>query len=186
MEQYRCFTTNCGCFSRELKNSIGVSDPVTTRLNGVEVGDIEPIFYNGLWDTGATNTLITNKVAIALNLSVIDRETVYTPSGSHEANVYFIDLWLPNKVIIPSLRVLEGVLSGGYDLLIGMDVISTGDFAVSNHEKKTVFSFRAPSLTATDYVAQLKSLQQAHSDKSGRNNLCPCGSGRKYKKCCGK
>jgi len=24
------------------------------------------------------------------------------------------------------------------------------------------------------------------ADKVGRNDLCPCGSGKKYKKCCGK
>ena len=24
------------------------------------------------------------------------------------------------------------------------------------------------------------------SDKVGRNDLCPCGSGKKYKQCCGK
>jgi uncharacterized protein YecA (UPF0149 family) len=24
-----------------------------------------------------------------------------------------------------------------------------------------------------------------HLDKIGRNDLCPCGSGKKYKKCCG-
>ncbi len=29
------------------------------------------------------------------------------------------------------------------------------------------------------------SAEQAKSDKVGRNELCPCGSGRKYKKCCG-
>lgn len=27
--------------------------------------------------------------------------------------------------------------------------------------------------------------QQVISDKTGRNEPCPCGSGRKYKKCCG-
>ncbi len=27
--------------------------------------------------------------------------------------------------------------------------------------------------------------KQAKSDKIGRNDLCPCGSGKKYKKCCG-
>lgn len=26
----------------------------------------------------------------------------------------------------------------------------------------------------------------AHSEKIGRNDPCPCGSGKKYKKCCGK
>jgi len=24
-----------------------------------------------------------------------------------------------------------------------------------------------------------------HADKPGRNKLCPCGSGKKYKRCCG-
>jgi len=24
------------------------------------------------------------------------------------------------------------------------------------------------------------------STKTGRNDLCPCGSGKKYKKCCGR
>jgi uncharacterized protein YecA (UPF0149 family) len=29
--------------------------------------------------------------------------------------------------------------------------------------------------------------EKAHAtDKPGRNDLCPCGSGKKYKKCCGK
>jgi preprotein translocase subunit SecA len=28
--------------------------------------------------------------------------------------------------------------------------------------------------------------EQAHSDKTGRNEDCPCGSGKKYKKCCAK
>lgn len=27
--------------------------------------------------------------------------------------------------------------------------------------------------------------QPIHSEKIGRNELCPCGSGKKYKKCCG-
>ena len=26
----------------------------------------------------------------------------------------------------------------------------------------------------------------AHSNKVGRNDPCPCGSGKKYKNCCGK
>ena len=38
------------------------------------------------------------------------------------------------------------------DVLIGMDVITSGDFAVSNHNGKTVFSFRVPSVETTDYV----------------------------------
>ena len=35
---------------------------------------------------------------------------------------------------------------------------------------------------AKEYKASL----QAHTDHVGRNDPCPCGSGKKYKKCCGK
>ncbi|MBR2861273.1 MAG: SEC-C domain-containing protein [Clostridia bacterium] len=31
-----------------------------------------------------------------------------------------------------------------------------------------------------------KASQQATSQKVGRNDPCPCGSGKKYKQCCGK
>lgn len=35
-----------------------------------------------------------------------------------------------------------------------------------------------------DYSKSQKIPQQAISEKIGRNDLCPCGSGKKYKKCC--
>lgn len=35
-----------------------------------------------------------------------------------------------------------------------------------------------------EIVAQYRSDVIAHSDKVGRNDPCPCGSGKKYKNCC--
>ena len=37
-------------------------------------------------------------------------------------------------------------------------------------------------------VAERRMFQyhQTHKGKIGRNQLCPCGSGKKYKKCCGR
>lgn len=52
--------------------------------------------------------------------------------------------------------------------------------------------FSAPSKTAEESSANLKVDAvhvHAHDDdgnKVGRNDVCPCGSGKKYKKCCGK
>ncbi len=52
--------------------------------------------------------------------------------------------------------------------------------------------FSAPSKTAQESSANTKIdavHARAHDDegnKVGRNDLCPCGSGKKYKKCCGK
>ena len=36
------------------------------------------------------------------------------------------------------------------------------------------------------YKEQRKSLTVVNENKVGRNEPCPCGSGKKYKKCCGK
>ena len=43
------------------------------------------------------------------------------------------------------MRVCGGY-SEQWDVLIGMDIINLGDFAVSNHNGKTTFSFRMPSV----------------------------------------
>ena len=38
----------------------------------------------------------------------------------------------------------------------------------------------------TDRELQAKNNKQDKKVKIGRNDPCPCGSGKKYKKCCGK
>lgn len=37
----------------------------------------------------------------------------------------------------------------------------------------------------TEYDRELNNLEPVNSEKIGRNEPCPCGSGKKYKKCCG-
>jgi preprotein translocase subunit SecA len=43
---------------------------------------------------------------------------------------------------------------------------------------------------ATEYVSKAQAAAKAKpvrtGPKVGRNDPCPCGSGRKYKQCCGK
>ena len=40
--------------------------------------------------------------------------------------------------------------------------------------------------TAAQIAREYREANIAHSDKVGRNDPCPCGSGKKYKSCCGK
>jgi|WetSurMetagenome_2_1015567.scaffolds.fasta_scaffold00331_8 preprotein translocase subunit SecA len=54
-------------------------------------------------------------------------------------------------------------------------------------------TFTAPSKTAESSAENRGAFDNVHQkarneagDKIGRNDLCPCGSGKKYKKCCGK
>ena len=146
--------------------------------------------FNAIWDTGATNTVITQKVVSDCGLKPIGMTKVQTAKGESISPVYFASIFLPNKVVIPQLRVTEGIIAGDAEVLIGMDIISHGDFAVTNKDGKTIFSFRLPSIERIDFVEQAQSVATPQiskpSPKVGRNDPCPCGSGKKYKKCCGK
>ena len=57
------------------------------------------------------------------------------------------------------MRVTKARLSVDADVLIGMDIIGTGDFAVTNLNGLTKFSFRVPSLEHIDFVADATSTE---------------------------
>lgn len=125
--------------------------PVTIR-NGDQA-----IQTTALWDTGATNTCISKSVIIDLNLVSTGRKTIHTPSGQAIQSTYLVDIDLPNNVPIRQIPVFGSELdSQGIGALIGMDIIGAGDFAVSNYENKTSFTFRMPSIKRTDYVEEIK------------------------------
>ncbi len=107
-----------------------------------------------LWDTGATNTCISKKVASDLGLVPTGITSVLTASGKMDVKEYRIDIKLQNEnIYLKNAYVLDSnIEEQGIDLLIGMNIITKGDFAVSNYDKKTVFSFRIPSVECTDYT----------------------------------
>ena len=65
-----------------------------------------------------------------------------------------IDMHLPPSMRFPDLEATLGELAPGADVLIGMDVIGCGDFAVTNFKGSTIFSIRTPSLMTIDFVKQ--------------------------------
>ena len=67
-----------------------------------------------------------------------------------DRNVYLVNIGLPNGVMIPNIPAVWGEMAG-LDVLIGMDIITLGDFAVTNQNNVTTFSFRIPSLHTIDY-----------------------------------
>ena len=74
------------------------------------------------------------------------------------AGVYYVSIGLPNGVAIPELRVIDGEISDGPEgrsqVLIGMDIIGAGDFAISTHSGETKFTYRLPSHENFDFVEQ--------------------------------
>lgn len=59
-------------------------------------------------------------------------------------STYNVDLIVPGEMIFKTLEVTEGELEY-VDVLIGMDVISQGDFCISNGNNETVVAFRSPA-----------------------------------------
>jgi hypothetical protein len=99
-----------------------------------------------------------------------------------------INILLPNSVGFAALRVTEGDLPD-FDVLIGMDIIVRGDFAISQSTGKTKFTFQMPS--THDFDFHKENYQETHTPviapkQPGRNAPCSCGSGKKFKHCCGK
>ena len=132
---------------------------------------------NAIWDTGATSTVISERLAVRLGLKPIGMVRCKTVGGERDSSVYLASLFLPNGTVFPEISVCEGEISGG-DLLVGMDVIACGDFAVSNFQGKTTISFRCPSAACIDF--------QKGAHGGSPNRQCECGSGKKHKHCCGK
>lgn len=129
-------------------------DKIESRLlNKVVLGTCE-ICDQALaqWDTGATNTCISEEIAEKYNLKPISYAKSKTPSGTLIAPIYLIDIILNNEVIFHNWSVMGSKIGAqGIDILIGMDIISKGDFAISNYNGKTQFSFRLPSQKDVDY-----------------------------------
>ncbi len=110
-----------------------------------------------IWDTGATGSAITKSLVRSIGLISAGFTNVTGVHGVKRVPWYAIDILLPNGVAVTAISATEcDELTAGNNrdkagMLIGMDVITLGDFAVSNFNAKTSFSFRMPSMKETDY-----------------------------------
>ncbi len=145
---------------------------------------------HAIWDTGATNTVVTEQTAQNVGLISIGKTNVAGVHGHKTVNRYFVNVTLNNKSISLDLSVTEcSALSsdGSIGVLIGMDIINRGDFAITNYNGNTIMSFRVPSIQEIDFVKGINQSKPLVSAKlTSRNDPCHCGSGKKFKNCHGK
>jgi len=85
---------------------------------------------------------------------------------------------------------------------IVFSLFKTGDSLVMSAEEQAIQAFADPGQKNLSFSGALKQMQKKgnapvinlvsekakneEGEKVGRNDACPCGSGKKYKKCCGK
>ena len=154
MQQDRvyAFTTASPIHLSRLSNECEVSsgwDPEATDVQ-------EPVSesFTALWDTGATHCVISAAIVDTFGLIPVGMVEAYHVEGMYMAEVFIVNITLPNDVMFPNLEVTKAEIPGA-DVLVGMDVIGRGDFAVTNQEGGTKFTFRIPSIQDIDFVADL-------------------------------
>ena len=170
----------------------GITDNIVTPVTIKNALSDDTIDTRGLWDTGAQNSAITAKAAKKLGLPVLTKTFIRGVHGVKEVNVYYIDIVLNNPSITVKCHATEcEELSddGTVDLLLGMNVISKGDFVISNYGGHTTMTFRVPSLERKDFVKELKDFDKIYKiykiQSTKGIDKCPCGSGKKFKNCHG-
>ena len=106
--------------------------------------EITSYLTNALWDTGAMLSVISPKVAEKLNLDIVDTIQITGINGESLAEVSVISIRFPNGAIIQDVRVAICNMSPENEMIIGMDVITQMDIAITNGGGQTQFSFAVP------------------------------------------
>lgn len=139
-------------------------DPTQTPPDQAPKG----VKFEALWDTGATSSVVTPDVVRACKLKPTGKSNVSTGGGKvKKASTYLVNLGLPNGVMVTTTAVCLPEYEGNYPVIIGMDVISAGDFALSGGGK-TMMSYSSPSVREIDFVKEVRAARAVEAKKQKR------------------
>lgn len=161
----------------------GIANTIITSVLIFNRSENTQLEVKAVWDTGATGSAINKELVPLLKLKPFGLGQHNTANGPGECGFYLIDIALPNNVRINDIQVIDANLCDT-QMLIGMDIISQGQFCISNVNGKTTASFVMPAVEETDYVKKVIDTQISILKNRGLNSPCPCGSGKKVKHCC--
>lgn len=175
------------------KTYSGLSNRIITpiKVTNPKTGAIIETF--GVWDTGAQCSVIRQDLVDLLNLEYRGMKHIIGIQSEEDRPTYFANVKLNNEQISTDM-LITGVNAFSKDenegMLIGMDIISKGDFSITNFQGNTVMTFRKPSQGTVDYCKEnelINKYAKIHQAwiKHG-NKKCPCGSGKLYESCHGK
>ena len=124
-----------------------ISTPLTIACGGECCGSssVPEHFCNAIWDTGATSSMVSRSIAKKLNLRRTGKVQISGVHGIADTNTYIVDLHFANGFKITGLPVSEADDGGGFDVLIGMDVISQGKLIVDGTGDGCQIAFAFPA-----------------------------------------
>ncbi len=104
-----------------------------------------------MWDTGSDTTVLSARIVKELGLKPHMQGGIEGIGGATGSNVYMVHLALPTGNMVTYIEAMESDFDD-IDVLIGMDVISFGDFVLTNADNKTIFQFRLPSVGGLELI----------------------------------
>ncbi len=178
---FRAFTLKADKPLRRIKFNVGVTRAIPGD-KGVTQSQLTQ--YSAILDTAAERSRVSRKV--------IEAQGLVLGGGNGHGAYYRADIYLPNMIRFAEVPVTEmpDDLQGEADCMIGMDVLACADCCLSYKDRNMMFSFRVPPLGAIDFVEEHRRLHKGKkrmvTTSATRNQPCPCGSGKRFKNCCGK
>lgn len=151
----KAYTEMVPCIATVLRTDVIVKSTILGKDSGLSICSAErPVQKRctGVWDTGCNASLISNRLALSMKLKPFGMCNLNTANGIREVNKYYVDFILPNDIHIEKLEVLGVTLDQEPNVLIGMDVIGKGDFAVTNKGGETMVSFESPAVRNIDFM----------------------------------
>jgi len=79
-----------------------------------------------------------------LNATTIDKKAISGIHSTQIVDVVYITIELPNHVIKKNIEVVVCNITSNVGMILGMDIISMGDLALSNGNDQTLISFAVP------------------------------------------
>lgn len=122
--------------------------------------------FVAVWDTGASRSVISNDIVRRLGIEKVTESKTKTMGGEVDVDIYVVDILLPGGMAIPSVTVSSGILDG-FDVLVGMDIISLGDFAITGTPGHKAMTFRVPSTAVIDLVDDTRNVYKYYPPTRG-------------------
>ena len=129
-------------FEAESSSASEISTPLFIRKHGDTSLEYPA---KAVWDTGATSSMISAALAKKLALPLVGTIQIAGVHGVQNARCYSVDIVFGNKFTIPAIKVSEASDFGGFDILIGMDIIGKGKMNIDGTGSKLTVCFQYPA-----------------------------------------
>jgi hypothetical protein len=122
-----------------------VLTPVTARQAKSSGFELKQLDVSAMWDTGSMVTCVSKRLVRYLGLTSFESTTLTSLHGDSVTNVCFMDIVLPDGIVIENVSAMEIETQRDFDIIIGMNIIRLGDFSLCNDQGNTVMTFSLPS-----------------------------------------